>query len=350
MNYSTAQNHTRRQDIGLSYVLSTRNKLPRLRQVMERLLAQVREDEEIVVIDGGSTDGTREYLSELKGSGKIQRFLSEPDKGEAHGFNKGFFLARGEVIKVLSDDDSFHWPSIRACKEFMLAHPEVDLLFTNGASLEKLDTTEVLRFDYRRQFDTWMTRSRPFDFCGLGLMMRRSSLPLLGLFNTGFMRIDNEYSLRTTSAPINLALYSGCTFVRILNPQSNTVTQEDRFVSERVRLDQFYFGHTAPESPPCPCQQKQTLLQRIKAPLRPVKRGLGRVVRAARGGGRRRTTAVPEAPAPMPDTSFLIPDRPHFVPDSLCLVPLCDEWLRRENQEHPGEFSFKGAEVKAGRS
>ena len=45
-------------DIALSYVLTTYNKLPYLRQVLERLVAARQADEEIVVVDGGSTDAT----------------------------------------------------------------------------------------------------------------------------------------------------------------------------------------------------------------------------------------------------------------------------------------------------
>src|SRR5215813_13826275 len=122
--------------ITLSYVLTTRNKLPLLQCVLDRLFEQIKQDEEIVVVDGASTDGTRPFLEGLYAAGRIHQWISEPDCGEAHGYNKGVLLARGELIKLISDDDAFYWPGIQACKAFMLAHPEVDLLAANGAALD----------------------------------------------------------------------------------------------------------------------------------------------------------------------------------------------------------------------
>ncbi|HRI80047.1 MAG TPA: glycosyltransferase, partial [Cyclobacteriaceae bacterium] len=56
--------------ITLSYVLTTYNKLPYLRVTIPYLLAACQPDEEIVVVDGGSQDGSAEYLAELHKSGK----------------------------------------------------------------------------------------------------------------------------------------------------------------------------------------------------------------------------------------------------------------------------------------
>ena len=55
----------------ISYVLTTYNKLPYLKQVLGRLVETRRDDEEIVVCDGGSKDGTPAYLQELYDAGLI---------------------------------------------------------------------------------------------------------------------------------------------------------------------------------------------------------------------------------------------------------------------------------------
>ncbi|WP_133273804.1 glycosyltransferase family 2 protein [Hymenobacter radiodurans] len=104
----------------LSYILTTYNKLPYLKQVLERLIAARQEDEEIVVADGGSKDGTAEYLQSLYAAGQIQQFISERDKGEAHGFNKCMLMAQGEIIKLITDDDAFYYPAIREAANFMI--------------------------------------------------------------------------------------------------------------------------------------------------------------------------------------------------------------------------------------
>ena len=209
-------------NIRLSYVISTRNKLFSLRGVLEQLCRERQPDEEIIIADGDSNDGTREYLLELLARGDIQWVISEPDFGEAHGYNKAMMMAKGELIKIISDDDAFYWPGIRSCREYMLAHPEIDLLAANGGSTGWRQNSEIMHFNYIPSFEQWCIRQQPFGFCGLGLMLRRDSLALLGLFDPHVIRVDQAYSFRVTSGPLHMALYTGCLYVRILNPESNS--------------------------------------------------------------------------------------------------------------------------------
>ncbi len=225
-------------EIKLSYVITTRNKLPYLKEVMKRLLENVQANEEIVVADGASTDGTVEYLRDLYEQGKIHQFISEPDKGEAHGYNKCLLMARGELIKIITDDDVFYYPGIQKCKQFMLTHPEIDILGTQGASEgSSLSPREFLV--YLELYKTWMSSGQSFAFCCLGLMIRRCSLPLTGMFNTSFLRVDAEFSYRITSSSINLAWFTGLCWVHCGNPQSNS-RHGYRMHREMERLEEFY--------------------------------------------------------------------------------------------------------------
>ena len=121
----------------------------------------------------------------------------------AHGTNKGLLLARGELIKLITDDDVFHYPTIQHCKRYMLANPEVDILGTDGAAAwwgmsEPGQIGSVIR-----DFEKWAREGQPFAFYGLGMMLRRQSLALLGLFNTGFVAIDEEYGRRVHAAGVH---------------------------------------------------------------------------------------------------------------------------------------------------
>ncbi|MEN9524552.1 MAG: hypothetical protein RL536_621, partial [Candidatus Parcubacteria bacterium] len=120
------------KQINLSYIIVTKNKLRYFRQGLKRLCEQKKDDEEILIGDGDSNDGTKEYLAELSSSRKIDNYISEPDYCESHALNKLFLKARGTLIKIINDDDSYYFPTIAACKEFMLEHPEIDVLGTEG--------------------------------------------------------------------------------------------------------------------------------------------------------------------------------------------------------------------------
>ena len=64
------------KNLNLSYIIATKNKLPYLKIALEKLIANKKEGEEILVADGASTDGTKEYIEELEHAGKIDFYIS----------------------------------------------------------------------------------------------------------------------------------------------------------------------------------------------------------------------------------------------------------------------------------
>ena len=248
-------------EINLSYVITTHNKLPYLKEVMKQLLENVKEDEEIVVVDGASKDGTVEYLTELYQQGKIHQFISEPDKGEAHGYNKAMLMAKGELIKLITDDDVFYYPGIQECKRFMLEHPEVDVLGTQGGMISISPVEAVIYLEY---YNDWLFTTKPFAFCGLGLLLRQKSLALTGLFHTGFIRVDAEFSYRITSGKINLAWYTGLVWLHNGNPQSNSAKYSTQMEIEMNKLEQLYLDKPFSKNASYWKKSKTSVIQLLK--------------------------------------------------------------------------------------
>ena len=85
----------------LSFIIATCNRLSFLKITLQKLIDELQPDEEIVVVDGNSTDGSKEYLQQLFNEGKIHQFISEPDKNQAHAWNKAMLMAQGIVIKKI---------------------------------------------------------------------------------------------------------------------------------------------------------------------------------------------------------------------------------------------------------
>lgn len=234
-------------EITLSYIITTRNKLPFLKEVMKRLLTNIQEDEEIIVVDAVSTDGTVEYLTDLYNQGKIHHFISEPDRGEAHGYNKGFLMARGKLLKDITDDDAFYYPAIQECKKFMLEYEEVDVMSGNSAevNLEELEDLNGFKLltDSERNYKKWLETGRAVSFIGLPLMIRKKSLALTGFYSTGMIQVDTDYSLRITNLNVNIAWNTAVIAVRIANPKSNfrsLFSGKIRYLEERNRCLFFY--------------------------------------------------------------------------------------------------------------
>lgn len=77
---------------------------------MKSVLNQIFFDFEFIVIDGGSTDGSKGYI-ELN-SAKINYWVSESDRGVYHAMNKGLSKATGEFCLFLNSGDYLYSPVV----------------------------------------------------------------------------------------------------------------------------------------------------------------------------------------------------------------------------------------------
>ncbi|MEN9625949.1 MAG: hypothetical protein RL557_277 [archaeon] len=237
-------------NITVSYIIATKNKLPYLKNGLEKLITNKKPDEEILVADGASSDGTKEFLSEILSRKQIDYFISEPDYGLAHALNKLVLKARGSLIKYLSDDDAFDYSAIQTCKKFMLEHPDIDLVNTEGGSLNdpsrslvEQDPLQIVRaLEYVNFYKKWQANHRPFFYCDLGVMFRKSSLPVVGFWNPLFPGPDIEFSLRTSAGRVKMAWCTGYSYVNISNPQSVSMVFMKRTKKLTERLSKFYLN------------------------------------------------------------------------------------------------------------
>jgi glycosyltransferase involved in cell wall biosynthesis len=88
----------------VSVVTVSFNDLGGLKQTVASVEAQTNKNYEHVVVDGGSTDGTKQWLEKAEPS---TRWLSESDDGIADAMNKGVEQARGEWLLFLHAQDTF---------------------------------------------------------------------------------------------------------------------------------------------------------------------------------------------------------------------------------------------------
>ena len=113
----------------ISVVTISYNQAKYLRQCMDSVLNQNYPDIEYIVVDPGSTDGSREII-ESYGDRIVKVF--EKDNGPADGLNKGFGRATGDIFCYLNSDDAFLDDAFKNVAEFFLAKNVVDVVCGHG--------------------------------------------------------------------------------------------------------------------------------------------------------------------------------------------------------------------------
>jgi glycosyltransferase len=89
----------------ISVITAVFNNAGTIRDALESTLSQRYPDVELVVVDGGSTDGTQKIIESYRD--RIATYVSEPDRGIYDALNKGLRLATGDVVGLLHSDDAF---------------------------------------------------------------------------------------------------------------------------------------------------------------------------------------------------------------------------------------------------
>jgi glycosyltransferase involved in cell wall biosynthesis len=90
----------------ISLVTPVYNSASTLARTMNSVLAQNYPDLEYIIMDGASTDNTKEIVAGYAGKLNI-KFISESDKGIYDAMNKGVRLATGDIIGILNSDDFY---------------------------------------------------------------------------------------------------------------------------------------------------------------------------------------------------------------------------------------------------
>ena len=114
----------------VSVVIPTYNRQRLVQDTIDAVLRQTFEDFELIVIDDGSTDDTRQALQDRYGA-RI-RYEYQENQGESVARNHGIALASGEYIAFVDSDDLWHPQKLERQVELFDAVPSVGLVSTQA--------------------------------------------------------------------------------------------------------------------------------------------------------------------------------------------------------------------------
>lgn len=188
----------------ISVIVAVFNGRVTLQQCIDSVAQQTYPNKELIIIDGGSNDGTVELLEENRN--KFSYWVSEPDRGIYNAWNKGLAQAQGEWICFLGADDYFWDDTVlerMAVQLQMLptnirvAYGQIMLISDDGQSSRPLG-------------ESWAQLKEPFkqymNIPHVGTMHRRSLFEQHGKFDESF-NIAGDYELLLRELTRNDAVF-----------------------------------------------------------------------------------------------------------------------------------------------
>jgi glycosyltransferase len=182
------------EKVKVSIITIVFNNREHIADCIQSVINQTYQNIEYIVVDGGSTDGTREVIDSFKG--QIADYLSEPDEGLYDGLNKGIKLATGDIVGILHSDDLFYNNYVieDVIKTFVSESP--DIVYGNGIFVDRNDVEKV-----RRIYSSSAFRKSYLKFGWIPLhttiFVKRSLFEELGYYSLEYsVASDYDISLR----------------------------------------------------------------------------------------------------------------------------------------------------------
>ncbi len=186
----------------ISVITAVFNNREHIAEAIDSVLAQSHADVELIVVDGGSSDGTLEVLRSY--GDRISVLVSEPDRGIYDALNKGLKLASGEVVGFLHSDDLFADTDALARVASGFLSEDIDAVYGDLIYVRRDNTQSIVRrwksgtFTLGRLREGWMPPHPAF-------YARRSVYERLGGFDTSYrIAADYDCMLRFLSSGIKV--------------------------------------------------------------------------------------------------------------------------------------------------
>ena len=217
----------------ISVVVPSYNQAAYLQQTLDSILLQGYPELELIVLDGGSTDGSVEILKRY--DDRLTRWVSQPDRGQTDAINRGFALCTGEIVAWLNSDDLYFAGSLESAARALLEHTQAGMVYGDGVMVDSRGT--VLDPHHYRQLSVldllcFNVILQPTVF------MRRQALEAVGPLDEVYNLImDHDLWVRLAArfpivhVPENWA-------IERTHPEAKTVAQAGAFVQEAERLIQ----------------------------------------------------------------------------------------------------------------
>ena len=229
----------------VSVVMPSFNQNRFIEAAVRSVLEQKYPPAELVIADGGSTDGTLECLEGLAGIfGEKLRWVSEKDSGPANAINKALGRARGDIIGWLNSDDLYAPRAISKAFLYLSTNPDAVMLYGEG---EHIDETgkQLERYPTLPPSVSTQAFQDGCFICQPTVFLRREVFDMVGLLDENLATaFDFELWLRVfRKFPGRIAFLDQVLAYSRIHADCITSRERRLVATENIEILGKYFGH-----------------------------------------------------------------------------------------------------------
>lgn len=121
----------------ISIIVPSYNKAEYIKETLQSIVTQNYPNLEVIIQDGGSTDGTLEIIKKYAKKYPYLIWESKKDKGQTDAINKGLKRATGEVLAFINADDVYLPGALYAVGEYFKKYPHTLWMAGKGKNIDK---------------------------------------------------------------------------------------------------------------------------------------------------------------------------------------------------------------------
>ena len=214
----------------VSIITPSYNQAEYLEATIQSVLAQDYPYLEYIIVDGGSTDGSVEIIQ--KYADQLTWWVSERDRGQANGINKGLRRARGDVVAWLNSDDIYFPGAIQDAVNIFDANHELGMVFGDAISIDRAG--HPLN---RLSFGDWglIDLMRFQIICQPAVFMRRSALEQVGYLDETFHFMLDHHLWMRIAAQFEITYAAQIWAAARHHASAKNVAQSEAFAAETYR-------------------------------------------------------------------------------------------------------------------
>jgi len=226
----------------ISVVVPSFNQAHFIEATLRSILDQNYGNLELVVIDGGSTDGSQAIIERYADS--IEYWVSEPDGGQTYGLVKGFSHTTGDIQCWINSDDMMAPGCLAEVADFFQSRPEAEAVYGDTTWIDR--NGEVLRQQKEIGFNRFIWTYTHNYIPGMSMYWRRRLYERVGGLDPAFnLAMDADLWARFADVTRIYHKRAQWSFMRFYPEQKNRAMRARSDIEEEI-IHQRYWPKEGP--------------------------------------------------------------------------------------------------------